>query len=365
VAAAVGKRMPLFPRAMRLSSDCLAWFHASQRSTSDPHVYYILEELEAPPLPRSRGARRTWATSTRGIAETLAASTEVSAVSIAGLDLRVRLPERDDGAEPPPIHLRPASVEHLLSVDCLWPRMDPSDRQKLSSCYTPRETPHACRLTTLYVPLSDGPQADQHADLALGTHRRLRPLRLFELLELLRIYAIREPQPVAATRARPLAPAHDERAAELRTAPDDEVLQHVYCTLTPPGSAPGGGGQSYILQLQLTSVASADSTDSELSLSTPPLVDLCQNGVLQEALRATLRLRKAGVVPPSLAVDQLKQALSATQKAASALTDLTQQTRRELSGGGEASKEPSPSARGGRNSPAGGRSKPHPAHQHL
>ena len=41
----------------------------------------------------------------------------MSAVSIAGLDLRVRLPERDDGAEPPPMHLRPASVEHLLAVE--------------------------------------------------------------------------------------------------------------------------------------------------------------------------------------------------------------------------------------------------------
>ena len=45
----------------------------------------------------------------------------------------------------------------MLAVDRLWPAMDPSDRQALSSCYTPRFlSAHAARLTTLYVPLSDG-----------------------------------------------------------------------------------------------------------------------------------------------------------------------------------------------------------------
>ena len=155
--------------------------------------------------------------------------------------MRVLLPSDDETDDAAAMHLRPASVEHLLAVNCIWSRMDPADRQVLSSCYTPRETPHACGLTTLYVPISETPHSGT-ADIELmGAVRRLRPLQLPELLELLRIYVIREPHPTAATLALPLAPAGDERAAELRTHDSDEVLGHVYCTLTGAGSASASG----------------------------------------------------------------------------------------------------------------------------
>lgn len=166
-----GKRMPLFPRSMRLSSDCLGWLHASQRSASDMHVYFVAEELEAPPLRARDGAaaKRPAGRSTRTVAERLAASAEVNAVSVAGADLRVLLPAEDRNEEPV-VHLRPASVEHLLAVDCVWPKMSEADRQVLHGCYTPRDSTLTGKLTTLYIPLSDGPQTE--IDVELGTVRR-------------------------------------------------------------------------------------------------------------------------------------------------------------------------------------------------
>ena len=41
---------------------------------------------------------------------------------------------RDDA---PALHLRPASVEHLLAVDSLWPKMDPAARQVLVDAGAP------------------------------------------------------------------------------------------------------------------------------------------------------------------------------------------------------------------------------------
>lgn len=330
-----GKRMPLFPRSMRLSSECLSWLHATERGAHDRHVYFLAEEMHLLPPPRSATAARGRSAvgATRALAERLAKSTEVTAVSIAGADLRVLLPElEEDSDDAPNLHLRPASVEHLLAVDSLWPRMDPADRQVLTSCYTPRETPHARRLSTLYVPLSDGPQPADH-DPAMGTSRRLRPMRLPELLELLRIYVVREPQPAAATLALPLALATDERAAELRTHPDDEVLQHVYCTLAPSGSASGTAAQCYVLQMQPAGGAGATdgAMQDDASPAIPALVEMCQNGQLHEALQTSVQLRKTGLIPPSTATTALVAALAGAQKEASAQTELTAVASKELS----------------------------------
>ena len=122
----------------------------------------------------SAAAKKAASRSTRAIAERLAASAEVNAVSVAGADLRVLLPEAEEegsGDEEPVVNLRPASVEHLLSVDCVWPKMSDADRQVLHGCYTPRDGGSLTgKLSTLYIPLSDGPQTE--IDAELGTVRR-------------------------------------------------------------------------------------------------------------------------------------------------------------------------------------------------
>lgn len=349
VLAPAGKRMPLFPRSMRLSSDCLGWLHAHQRSASDRFLYFLVEEMDAPPLPRVRNAHKTAAGITRSLAHRLSTSAEVSAVSIAGADLEVRLPESSgggvrEGDERPALHLRPASVEHLLAVDALWPKMDPADREVLHSCYTPRQTPNASagRLTTLYVPLSEGPQGEADG-VALGAGRRLRPLRQAELMELIRIYVVREPQPAAASLVLPLGNQHDERASEIRAHDDDEVLQHIYCTLAAPGGAASANGQCYVLQMQHSAASSGDAAPPDEAVATPPLIELCQNGALKEAFKATtMQLRKSAVVPPSLTVDQMKGVVAGAQKAASQLADVTAAATLELQG---ASAPPAPAQR--------------------
>lgn len=359
-----GKRMPLFPRAMRLSSDCLGWLHASQRSASDMHVYFLAEEMDAPPVAQHRmrmhggGARRPAPEghSIRSLASGLSTSAEVNAVSMAGADLRVLLPDSMTGGSGsgsgggsaglegasdsfPALHLRPASVEHLLAVECLWTRMDPADRQVLNSCYTPRDAQHTCRLGTLFIPLSDGPHAE--VDGEMGQVRRLRPLRPPELMELMRIYVVRQPQPAAATLALPLAPANDERAAELRTSPGDEVLQHVYCVLGSVGQSGGGGGggavgaagsQCFVLQMQMSPAASTDAPLHDEAPSTPPLVNLCQSGALRDALSTVvhLPLRHSGLVHPNLARQVMESGLSAAQKTVAAQADLQSALRKQL-----------------------------------
>ena len=137
------------------------------------HVYFVAEELEALSIQRSKAGGATAMShvvrATRAVAERLAASVEVNAVSVAGADLRVLLPA-GDGTDEPVVHLRPASVEHLLAVDCVWPKMSEADRQVLDGCYTPRDASLAGKLSTLYIPLSDGPQAE--IDVELGAVRR-------------------------------------------------------------------------------------------------------------------------------------------------------------------------------------------------
>ena len=326
LASLPGKRMPLFPRSMRLSSDCLAWLNITEHSASDPHVYFLAEEMEAPPLPRTHGGarRRSTAAQTRAIAERLAKSAEVAAISIAGADLRVLLPDDNtDGDDASHIlHLRPASVEHLLAVDCLWPRMDPADRQILSSCYTPRDTPHACRLMTLYVPIAH--YAD--ADGTMSTARRLRPLNMHELQELLRIYVVRAPQPAAATLALPLIPAGDERSRELRTHDDDEVLHHVYCTLSPPS---GGAGTAYVLQMVTRESIEAAAGQDEVAATPPPLVDLLPT--LQIALTTpTTSIRMTGLQPLELTMTSLSSALAGAQKARNAHAELAKASQHAM-----------------------------------
>ena len=277
------------------------------------------------------------AATTREMAERLARSAEVAAVSGAGAELRVLMPEKGGEADEdaptrddaPQLHLRPASVEHLLAVESLWPRMDAADRQVLSSCYTPRDTPHTQRLTTLYVPLSDGmPHAAGEAESAPSAARRLRPLRLHELQELLRIYVVRAPQPAAATLALPLAPAGDARAHELRTHEDEDVLCHVYCTLAPPS----GAGTAYVLQMTPATQPEASPSPSPDPLAaTPALVDLCQSGSLQEALQAVaLGVRPVGLTSPSLAVSALTSAVASAQKAKALSAETVQAAQQEL-----------------------------------
>ena len=329
-----GKRMPLFPRSMRLSSDCLGWLHVTQRTVSDPHVYFLAEEMDAPPRQRpsrgGAGARRPDDTpSVRSLAEQLVASAEVAAISIAGADLQVLLPDSDSD-DSPHLHLRPASVEHLLAVECLWPEMDPADRQVLTSCYTPRETPHACMLSTLYVPLADTPHAESEK---LGSARRLRPLRQHELQELLRVYVVRKPKPTAATLALPLVPSNDVRARELRTHDGDEVFEHLYCTASAPST---GTGIAYVLQLvpaRESPDPTAEDADTDAA-ETSQLVELVQSGAVYESMKATIssfKLRCAGLTPPSHAVTVLEASLASAQKTRNANAALTAAISKEVS----------------------------------
>ena len=249
----------------------------------------------------------------RALAEQLAASTEVCAMCVAGADLSVVLP----GDDAPSLHLRPACVEHLLAVDRLWPAMDPADRQVLTSCYTPRDTPHVCWLQTLYLPLADGP-APGDSEGAAGGHRRLRPLRPAELMELLRVYVVRRAQPAAATLSLPRAPPHDARAAELRTHADDEVLSHVYCTLAPPS---GGVGTAYILQLLTKEGAEPPPADEDVSSAAPPLVELLPT--LQAALKISpSSIRLTGLQPLNLTLTSLTSSLAGAAKAQASHAEL-------------------------------------------
>ena len=329
-----GKRMPLFPRSMRLSSDCLGWLHATERTASDPHVYFLAEEMDAPPRQRASrggaGARRPDdTTNVRSLAEQLVASAEVAAISIAGADLQVLLPD-SDGEDCPHLHLRPASVEHLLAVECLWPEMDPADREVLTSCYTPRETPHACMLSTLYVPLADTPHAESEK---LGSARRLRPLRQHELQELLRVYVVRKPKPTAATLSLPLVPPNDARVRELRTHDGDEVFEHLYCTASAPST---GTGIAYILQLvpaRESPEPAAEDADTDAA-ETSQLVELVQSGAFYDAMQAataTFKLRAVGLQPPSHAVTCLEASLASAQKARNAHAELTAAISKEVS----------------------------------
>ena len=357
-----GKRLPLFPRSMRLSSDCLGWLHASQRSASDMHVYFIVEEMETPPLQRVRlkGASQNItlnAQRTRTIIDRLARSVEVNAVSIAGADLRVMAPKElvcnttstgsgtgtstspsnsvsgtDDEEYWPRVHLRPASVEHLLAVDCMWQEVNPADRHVLNSCYTSRGTSQASKLSTLYIPLGDGTHGEL-IDAELGTVRRLRPLHTAELMQLVRIYVIREPQPAAATLALPLATLNTERLAELRTSKTDEVFQHVYCTLGPPGSGGGTSSQCFVLQMQVASREDSMGCAREHNITSPsPLLELFQEGVVSGALQPMVKatLRNAASPPPNVNCSRLDSALKCDQKAALATGELLTTLRRKL-----------------------------------
>ena len=311
---------------MRLSSDCLGWLHATQRSAADLHVYFLAEEMEAPPLPRIRGAAQTRSSAAqiRALAERLATSAEVAAISIAGADLRVLLP--DDGADgedaEQALHLRPAAVEHLLAVESLWTRMDPADRQALNSCYTPRDSQHACRLTTLYVPLAHYADAEGNASAA----RRLRPLSMHELQELLKIYAVRSPQPAAATLALPQMAENDERTRELRSRDDDEVLQHVYCTLSPPT---GSASTAYVLQMQTRESLEAAAPPDEAPAPPPPLVELLPT--LEASLTASAsNIRVTGLQPLELTLTALNAALAGAQKTRNAQWELTKSSQSAL-----------------------------------
>lgn len=345
-----GKRLPLFPRSMRLSSDCLGWLHASQRSASDMHVYFIVEEMETPPLQHIRRKGATLNTQrTRTIIDRLASSAEVNAVSIAGADLRVMVPNElagnITGTSPitsvsgadveecsPRVHLRPASVEHLLAVDCSWPKVTAADRHVLNSCYTSRGTSQASKLSTLYIPLGDGTHGEL-VDADLGTVRRLRPLHTAELMQLVRIYIIREPQPAAATLALPLAALSKERINELRMSETDEVLQHVYCTLGPTGSGGGISSQCFVLQMQVASREDSmvGAWDHNVT-SASPLLELFQDGAVCDALQpmAKATLRNGASPPPNVSHSRLDSALRNDQKAALATGELLTALRRKL-----------------------------------
>ena len=323
-----GKRLPLFPMSMRLSSECLGWLQAGQGSPPDRHVYYIVEEIDA--SVHARYAHRgNGEPVKRAFAEKLARKKEITAVTDVGVDLRLELPEdlhADRQAPRKQLHLRPAAVEHLIAVDCLWPILDAADRQVLNSCYTPRFSTQAPRLTTLYAPLCDGPHAEP-GDV-LGSVRRLRPLRLNELKELLHVYAVREPQQTSAVLA---LPAAEHPPAGVAVDANDEVLGHLYTSLTtPPGTAPGST-QCYLLQLQPANTAAEESTAAYEDPTVPPLVEMCQNGALEAALgsKATARLRNASLTPPTLAVKTLEAALAAAEKARSLASELTTRTARE------------------------------------
>ena len=139
-----GKRLPLFPMAMRLSSECLGWLRGPTHegpSTSDRHLYYLVEEIDG--AGGARYAHRGGGPPvTRAFAEALAATPDVRANIDVGVDLCLVVPETlAESAHAPrkQLHLRPAAVEHLLAVDCLWPGLDAADRQMLSTVYTPRQ----------------------------------------------------------------------------------------------------------------------------------------------------------------------------------------------------------------------------------
>ena len=276
------------------------------------------------------------------------------------------------GAPRRQLHLRPAAIEHLLAIDRLWPGMDPADQQALSSCYTPRFSTHAARLTTLYVPLSDGTSPSAHDSLdvseGLGVTRRLRPLRLEELTELLRVYVVREPQPTAAILALPAhttppaeaishpAPtqAANARAAErdrrhanhasahaasaqgrgpmLTPNAEEETLHHLYCVLSsPPGSH---GNQCYLLQLQPASeVGGRDAAGAvDEALASPPLVELCQAGALHTAFSSSsTKLRRASMTPPTIALKALESAVGAATKVHATTAELTARVQVEAS----------------------------------
>ena len=154
-----------------------------------------------------------------------------------------------------------------------------------------------------------------------------------ELQELLRIYVVREPQPAAATLALPLAPANDERIAELRMSDRDDVLQHVYCILGSPASGSGPSApQFYVLQMQQSSAAANEGSGQTENLPPPLLVDFCQSGGFREALQsvASMPLRNASLAPPNITKSMLDSAVMSVQKAAAASSVLVAALRREM-----------------------------------
>ena len=148
VLAPAGKRMPLFPRSMRLSSTAPGGCtRTAERVRPVPLLPRGGDGRAA--LPRVRNAHKTAAGITRSLAHRLSTSAEVSAVSIAGADLEVRLPEqRRARATSGRRHLRPASVD-TLAVDALWPKMDPTARSSTAATRRPTPNASAGRLTTL------------------------------------------------------------------------------------------------------------------------------------------------------------------------------------------------------------------------
>jgi len=357
-----GKRLPLFPMAMRLSSECLGWLRGKHEGTSsDRHVYYVVEEIDTPNATLGRRGGVGGGASThvlgeplvkRPFAERLARQPELTATIDVGVDLCLVLPDSLAASPHAPqkqLHLRPAAVEHLLAIDCLWPSLAAADREALTSCYTPRAgassafSQHAPRLTTLYTPLSDGVQTELERDGphdAFGTTRRLRPLRPAELAELMRVYVVREPQPTAAMQALPLATPADGGVggdARQQTLPpphnDDSLLHHIYCPLnSPPGT--GGPMQVYLLQLLPAAAAAEESAFTALDepIPAPPLVEMCQNGMLQAALseRASARLVHACPSAPSQATKALEALLQGSQKARELAAETARATREAL-----------------------------------
>lgn len=177
------------------------------------------------------------------------------------------------------LHLRPASVEHLLAVEAVRVLLNPIEHAELRELYTPR-FPHAVHAATLYVVVTHldtaagnaaassavtaaGPEAgtsargDASGDppatklaaaaamAAVAGHVWLRPLQQRELLALAALYILRSSEILGAVDAldalRVLPPLRGcDHSTAARTTP-----QHLYCALAPAatgsgGSAPGG-----------------------------------------------------------------------------------------------------------------------------
>lgn len=244
------ERMPLFPLSMRLNSDCLGWMHATPPAAAHRHLFFVVGEDATKRLPiPMRGSRATaYACSFVGgrMMQRLAACSHLVATGALGADLRIQASEGPSGSdrEPLELRLRPATVENLLAVECLWQSIDDTDRRALSASYT---WPIASqqRLTTLYAPLESGACHSSkngrvgHGCWTYGNYmpQQLRPLRPFELSELLRVYVLRSPLAPLAALALPRA-----------LIDGSDTLQHVYCSLTQTA---GGCSASECLILQI------------------------------------------------------------------------------------------------------------------
>ena len=317
------KRLPLFPMSMRLSSDCLSWLQSDRDAiTQGRYVYYLVEEIDGK-VVGDDAKQADGHTFHSSIAQLFASQAEISAATDVGVDFRVAVPNNFMNAgsyTQRELHFRPAAVEHLLAVRCLWPGLDAADQQVLRSCYTPRFSSHAPRLITLYGVLSNGPQSD-HND-ALDSLRRLRPLKQAELFELLRVYVVREPQPTAAVLALQRAPS----AGLAQQASDGGVqLQHVYCPLiSPPGTTPSSM-QCYLLQLELSGADVDDLDTRKCNAGSSSLVDMCQNGSMRSAVQycSSSQLKCTCFNPPSISQGTMQSIRANSEKAVALSANLS------------------------------------------